>query len=72
MPYKEVQPGVHLWYGKMTKAEELEFMTRMAGVRMFPSVNTRSQTQAPVAETKATEQPSPQPANPPPDLRFAL
>ena len=67
MPYKEVQPGVHLWYGKMTKAEELEFMTRMAGVRMFPSVNTRSQTPAPapVAETKTTEQPSPQPAKPP-------
>lgn len=51
MPYKEVQPGVHLWYGKMTKAEELEFMTRMAGVRMFPSVNTRSRTSAPAAET---------------------
>ena len=51
MPYKEVQPGVRLWYGKKTKDEELEFFTRMAGVRMFPSVNTRSRTSAPAAET---------------------
>ena len=65
MPYKEVQPMVRLWYGKKTKAEELEFMTRMAGVRMFPSVNTRSRTSAPAAEAETTEQPSPQPAKPP-------
>ncbi len=66
MPYKEVQPGVRLWYGKTTKAEELEFMTRMAGVRMFPSANTRSQTPAPApaAETKTTEQQSQQSAKP--------
>ena len=66
MPYKEVQPGVRLWYGKKTKAEELEFMTRMAGVRMFPSANTRSQTPAPApaAQTETTEQPLPQPASP--------
>ena len=64
MPYKEVQPGVRLWYGKKTKDEELEFMTRMAGVRMFPSANTRSQTPAPApaAQTETTEQPSQQPA----------
>ena len=69
MPYKEVQPGVHLWYGKKTKDEELEFMTRMCGVRMFPSANTRSQTPAPApapaAQTETTEQPSPQPAKAP-------
>jgi len=66
MPYKEVQPGVRLWYGKKTKDEELEFMTRMAGVRMFPSANTRSQTPAPApaAQTETTELPSPQPAKP--------
>ena len=66
MPYKEVQPGVRLWYGKMTKAEELEFMTRMAGVRMFPSANTRSQTPAlaPAALTETKEQQSQQPAKP--------
>lgn len=64
MPYKEVQPGVRLWYGKTTKDEELEFFTRMAGVRMFPSANTRSQTPAPApaTQTETTELPSPQPA----------
>ena len=64
MPYKEVRPGVHLWYGKKTKDEELEFMTRMAGVRMFPSANIRSQTPAPApaAQTETTELPSPPPA----------
>ena len=66
MPYKEVQPGVHLWYGKMTKAQELEFMTRMSGVRMFPSANIRSQTPAPApaAQTETTEQTSQQLASP--------
>ena len=63
MPYKEVQPGVRLWYGKKTKDEELEFMTLMAGVRMFPSANTRSQTPAPApaALTETKEQLSPKP-----------
>jgi|688.fasta_scaffold05719_13 hypothetical protein len=53
MPYKQIAPGIRLWFGKMTKAQELESITRASGVRMFPSANSRAQ--APAAATPATD-----------------
>ena len=42
MPYKLIAPGIKLWVGKMTPAQELESITRASGLRMFPSANYRS------------------------------
>lgn len=46
MPYKQITPGIKLWVGPMTPAQELESITRASGVRMFPSANSRGQAPA--------------------------
>ncbi len=42
MPYKLIAPGIKLWVGEMTPAQELESITRASGLRLFPSANYRS------------------------------
>ncbi len=42
MPCKLIAPGIKLWVGKMTPAQELESITRASGLRLFPSANYRS------------------------------
>lgn len=57
MPYKLIAPGIKLWVGKMTPAQELESITRASGLRLFPSANYRSK----VIETTANINPGDEP-----------
>jgi hypothetical protein len=57
MPYKLIAPGIKLWVGKMTPAQELESITRASGLRMFPSANYRSKAVETIANIAPVDDP---------------
>lgn len=59
MPYKTITHKngfTEIISYNLTPAEEIEQMTRMSGVKLFPSVNARRKKQSEIAESNSKSQ----------------